>query len=62
MIDKQSTNQYDRGGSKIINKPVLILIDLGASHCYIDPKIVDRWHLEKNKFGSVVHWNQKEKI
>jgi hypothetical protein len=36
---------------KIINKPITILIDLGASHCYIDPKIVDRLHLEKSKLG-----------
>jgi hypothetical protein len=34
---------------KIINHPVSILIDSGASHCYIDPKIVDRLHLEKSK-------------
>jgi hypothetical protein len=33
----------------IINHLVSILIDLGASHCYIDPKIVDRLHLEKSK-------------
>jgi hypothetical protein len=36
---------------KIINQPVTILIDLGESHCYIDPKIVDRLHLEKSKLG-----------
>jgi hypothetical protein len=36
---------------KIINKPVASLIDLGAIHCYIDPKIVDRLHLEKSKLG-----------
>jgi predicted aspartyl protease len=34
---------------KIINHLVDILIDSGASHCYIDPKIVDRLHLEKSK-------------
>jgi hypothetical protein len=28
---------------------VSILIDSGASHCYIDPKIVDIFHLEKSK-------------
>jgi hypothetical protein len=27
------------------------LIDSGESHCYIDPKIVDRLHLEKIKLG-----------
>jgi hypothetical protein len=36
---------------KIINQPVAILIDLGASHCYIDPKIMDRLNLEKSKLG-----------
>jgi hypothetical protein len=36
---------------KIINQPVAILIDSGASHCYIDPNIVDRLHLEKSKLG-----------
>ena len=34
---------------KIINHNVSILIDSGASHCYIDPEIVDRLHLEKSK-------------
>jgi hypothetical protein len=36
---------------KIVNQLVAILIDLGAIHCYIDPKIVDRLHLEKIKLG-----------
>jgi hypothetical protein len=36
---------------KIINQTISILIDSGASHCYIDPKIVDRLHLEKSKLG-----------
>jgi hypothetical protein len=36
---------------KIINQPIAILIDSGAIHCYIDPKIVDRSHLEKSKLG-----------
>jgi predicted aspartyl protease len=36
---------------KIVNQLVSILIDSGASHCYIDPKIVDRLHLEKSKLG-----------
>jgi hypothetical protein len=36
---------------KIINQPVTILIDLGESHFHIDPKIVDRLHLDKNKLG-----------
>jgi hypothetical protein len=34
---------------KIINQPISILIDSGATHCYIDPKIVDIFHLEKCK-------------
>jgi hypothetical protein len=36
---------------KIINHPVAILIDLGEIHYYIDPKIMDRLHLEKSKLG-----------
>jgi hypothetical protein len=34
---------------KIINHHVVILIDSREIHCYIDPKIVDRLHLEKSK-------------
>ena len=34
---------------KIINRYVVFLIDSRQSHCYIDPKIVDRLHLEKSK-------------
>ena len=34
---------------KIINHPVVILIDSREIHCYIDPKIVDSLHLEKTK-------------
>jgi hypothetical protein len=36
---------------KIINQPIAILIDSGAIHGYIDPKIVDILHLEKSKLG-----------
>ena len=36
---------------KIINKPISILIDSREIHFYIDPKIVDRLHLEKIKLG-----------
>ena len=36
---------------KIINQAVVILIYFGESHCYIDPKIVDRLHLDKRKRG-----------
>jgi hypothetical protein len=34
---------------KIINHPVAILIYSGEIHSYIDPKIVDRFHLERSK-------------
>jgi predicted aspartyl protease len=37
--------------TSVINQLVAILIDSGASNCYIDPKIVDRLHLEKSKHG-----------
>jgi hypothetical protein len=30
------------------------LIHSGESHCYIDPKIVDRLHLEKSKLGKAI--------
>ena len=36
---------------KIMNQPIAIFIDSGEIHCYIDPKIVDRLHLEKSKLG-----------
>jgi hypothetical protein len=36
---------------KIINQLVAILIDSREIHCYIDPKIVDRLHLEKSNLG-----------
>jgi predicted aspartyl protease len=36
---------------KILNNVVAILIDSGASHCYIDINIVDRLHLEKSELG-----------
>jgi hypothetical protein len=39
---------------KIINQPISILIDLGASHCYIDHKIVDSLHLEKSNLGKLI--------
>jgi hypothetical protein len=49
----------------IINQPIVILIDSGLSHCYIDPKLVDRIHLDKinldkKMFGLVIHWNRKK--
>jgi hypothetical protein len=36
---------------KIINHCVVILINSIEIHYYIDPKIVDRLHLEKSKLG-----------
>jgi hypothetical protein len=36
---------------KIVNQHVSVFIDSGEIHCYIDPKIVDRLHLEKSKIG-----------
>ena len=47
---KYQSNMIEVEG-KIINQPVVILIDSGASHCYIDINIVDRLHLEKSKLG-----------
>jgi predicted aspartyl protease len=47
---KYQSNMIDVEG-KIISQPVAILIDSGESHCYIDPKIVDRLHLEKSELG-----------
>jgi hypothetical protein len=37
--------------AKIINQPITILIDSREIHCYIDPNIVDRLYLGKNKLG-----------
>jgi hypothetical protein len=36
---------------RIINQHFVILIDSGEIHCYNDPKIVDRLHLEKSNLG-----------
>jgi hypothetical protein len=47
QVDYQS-NMIEVEG-KIINHHVVILIDSGEIHCYIDPKIVDRLQLEKIK-------------
>jgi predicted aspartyl protease len=51
LEDRQAEHQSNmiEVEGKIINHPVAILIDSGESHCYIDPKIVDRLHLEKSK-------------
>jgi hypothetical protein len=35
----------------IINQNITILIDLGASHSYIDPKMVESLHLTRSKHG-----------
>jgi hypothetical protein len=47
---KYQSNMIEVEG-KIINQPIAILIDSRANHCYIDPNIVDRLHLEKSKLG-----------
>jgi hypothetical protein len=36
---------------KINDQPISILIDSGASHSYIDPKLVERFHLTRSKLG-----------
>jgi hypothetical protein len=35
----------------IDNQTITILIDLGASHSYIDPKMVENLHLPRSKHG-----------
>jgi hypothetical protein len=36
---------------KINDQPIAILIDSGASHSYLDPKMVERFHLSRSKLG-----------
>jgi hypothetical protein len=36
---------------KINDQPIAILIDSGASHSYLDPKMVERFHLPRSKLG-----------
>ena len=36
---------------KINNQTIVILIDSGASHSYMDPKMVERLHLPRRKLG-----------
>jgi hypothetical protein len=36
---------------KIKNQTIAILIDSGASHSYIDPKMVERFHFPRRKIG-----------
>jgi hypothetical protein len=48
--EEYQSNMIDVEG-KIINHPISILIDSSTIHCYIDPNIVDKLHLEKSKLG-----------
>jgi hypothetical protein len=36
---------------KINDQPIAILIDSGASHSYLDPKMVERFQLPRSKLG-----------
>jgi hypothetical protein len=36
---------------KINDQPIAILIDSGASHSYLDPKMVERFHFPRSKLG-----------
>jgi hypothetical protein len=36
---------------KIDNHPIVILIDSRVSHSYIDPNLVERFHLKRRKHG-----------
>jgi predicted aspartyl protease len=36
---------------KINNHPIAILIDSGASHSYLDPNMVERFHFPRSKLG-----------
>jgi hypothetical protein len=36
---------------KINDQPIVILIDSGASHSYLDPKMVERFQLPRSKLG-----------
>jgi hypothetical protein len=35
--------------SMINNRPLIILIDSGASHSYVDPRVVESFHLSRSK-------------
>jgi hypothetical protein len=50
LEDRQGEYQSNRieVEGKIINEPIYIFIDSEEIHCYIDPKIVNRLHLEKS--------------
>jgi hypothetical protein len=50
---------------KIDNQPIAILIDSGAIHSYIDPNIVEIFHLQRRKHGKswlvqLATWELKE--
>jgi predicted aspartyl protease len=49
---------------KIDNHPIVILIDSGASHSYINANIVERFHLQirKHKKSWLVQLATREKI
>ena len=34
----------------INNRPIIILIDSGASHSYVDPRVVESFHLSRSKY------------
>jgi predicted aspartyl protease len=36
----------------INNQSITILIDSGASHSYLDPKIVERFHFPRSRLGA----------
>jgi hypothetical protein len=36
-------------GGMINNRPLVILIDLGANHSYVDPRVVESFHLMRRK-------------
>jgi hypothetical protein len=41
---------------KINNQPIVILIDYGAIHSYIYPKIVERFKLKRCKKKTITQW------
>jgi hypothetical protein len=38
---------------KINDQPIAILIDSGASHSYIDPKLVEIFHFPRTNLGNI---------
>jgi hypothetical protein len=51
LDNKQAEYQYPmiEVEGKIDNQPIAILIDYGASHSYINPNLVERFHLQRRK-------------